>query len=82
MTYEQKEGQGSLFKNSDRETEQHPTHRGSLTLGGVQYWISAWPKTMKSGDKFLSLSVQPKKGPAATPAPVRAMPDFDDTIGF
>ena len=79
MSYEQKDGQGSLFKNEERETEQQPNYRGSLTIGGVQYWLSAWLKESKGGKKYMSLSAQPKLPPKAAPrAAVRD--EFD--VGF
>ena len=75
MAYEQKDGQGSLFKNKRKETEKHPDYTGSITINGVECWLSAWIKEGKSG-KFMSLSVgKPKqardetyKKPADAPA--------------
>ena len=59
MAYEQKDGQGSLFKNDKAGVETRPDYKGSCTIGGVQYWLSAW---IKDGDKgkWMSLSAQPK----------------------
>ena len=59
MSYEQREGQGSLFKN-EKEKESQPDYRGDCTIGGVKYWISVWIKTGKNG-KFMSLNIQPKE---------------------
>jgi hypothetical protein len=60
MAYEQRDGQGSLFKNDDKASEKHPDYKGDCTLNGQKYWISAWIKTGKNG-KFMSLSLQPKQ---------------------
>lgn len=60
MAYEQKEGQGSLFKNHDKKTDKHPEYRGDCTINGQQYWISAWIKEGKKG-KWMSLAIQPKE---------------------
>lgn len=60
MAYEQREGQGSLFKNEEKKSEKHPDYRGDCTLEGKKYWISAWIKTGKNG-KFMSLALQPKE---------------------
>jgi uncharacterized protein (DUF736 family) len=79
MAYDQREGQGSLFKNEDRETEQHPHYRGSITIGGQQYWLSAWLKEGKNGKKFMSLSAQPKKAPVQKVAP-KVEEKFEDDI--
>ena len=51
---------GALFKNKDRKTDSHPNLRGSITVNGVEYWISSWLKTSKAGEQFYSLAVQPK----------------------
>ena len=60
MAYEQREGQGSLFKNDKKEKDSHPDYRGDCTVNGVKCWISAWIKTGKNG-KFMSLNIQPKE---------------------
>lgn len=61
MAYEQKDGQGTLFKNKRKETEKHPDYTGSITINGTEHWLSAWIKDGKSG-KFMSLSLgKPKE---------------------
>lgn len=84
MAYEQKEGQGSLFKNDQKDTEQHPDYRGSILIGGKSYWLSAWIKSSKAGTKYMSLSAQPKKEQAAPSSgkTVEAVPEFTDDIPF
>ncbi len=59
MAYEQKDGQGSLFKNDKDGVENRPDLKGSITIAGKQYWLSAWTKEGDKG-KWLSLSAQPK----------------------
>ena len=51
---------GALFKNKDKKTDNHPDYRGSINVNGQEFWISSWLKTAKSGEKYMSLSVQPK----------------------
>ena len=51
---------GALFKNDKKETEKHPDYKGSLNVGGTDYWISGWLKTSKAGAKYMSLSVSAK----------------------
>ena len=89
MAYIQKDMTGSLFKNTRRTKDTHPNLTGSLRLGGQDYWLSAWTKTDKNGDKWLSLAVKPKDG-AVAPSPQRGpgprsqpvMADLDDEVPF
>ena len=60
---------GAVYKNDrQREGTKDPDRTGSCEIDGIQYWISGWLKTSKSGDKFLSLSFKRKdKQPAQQP---------------
>lgn len=78
---------GALFKNKDK-TEQTPTfadYNGSVNVEGREFWLNAWLKTAKSGQKYMSLSLKPKEAvsgqsqgyPQGQPQPA---PDpFDDS---
>jgi uncharacterized protein (DUF736 family) len=68
---------GALFANTERKTDKHPNARGTLNVDGVEYWISAWTKTSKKGDKYQSLSVQRKDAEQQS-----EKPPFDDAIPF
>ena len=81
------ENRGVLFKNDDKQSDKHPDYKGSINIDGVEYWLSSWIKTSKQGNKFMSLSVQPKQ--AAKPAKqAKQAPqvvdtnDFDDSDGI
>ena len=63
---------GALFKNNRKETEKHPDYTGSINVGGHDHWLSAWLKTDKNGNKFISLSVKRKDGTEARPEKVLA----------
>lgn len=53
---------GVLFKNDQKGNPKRPQYRGSINVAGVDYNISAWIKeSKKTGDKFMSLSVEEKK---------------------
>lgn len=55
MAYEQKDNSGSLFKNDRKEKETHPDYKGTVKIGGVEYWQSAWVKEV-NGKKYFSQS--------------------------
>lgn len=70
MAYEQKDGQGSLFRNDKKEPgnpahENYADYTGSCTLQGEQMWVNAWVKTSKDGKKYFSLSFKPKEAKGA-----------------
>lgn len=71
---------GILTRNDKGGNENRPDYRGSINVDGVEYWLSAWIKegregTKLAGQKYMSLSVQPKEArqdyaaPAPAPAP-------------
>ena len=80
MTYEQKDGQGSLFKNPKDGVETRPDYKGSATIDGQQYWVSGWIRDGEKG-KWMSLKIEPKdkRDSRTTPA---TMPDEDDRPPF
>jgi hypothetical protein len=57
---EKRENSGTLGKNERKEKETHPSHTGSATIAGVDYWVSAWVKEGARG-KFFSLSFKAKE---------------------
>jgi len=68
MAYEQKDNSGSFFKNRKKEKDTHPDMTGTVMLGGVEYWVSAWRKIDKNGDPWYSMSFKEKEArPAASP---------------
>jgi hypothetical protein len=80
MTTYDRTNSGLLTKNDKGGNESRPDYRGSINVAGVEYWLSAWIKegregTKLEGQKYMSLSVQPKDaqpGYAPAPAPVAA----------
>jgi len=61
MAYILKDGQGSLFKNEKKTSDNHPNARGELMIEGVLYEVAAWTKQGSKGP-FQSLSVKRKEG--------------------
>lgn len=56
--YKLEEGQGSLFvkAESERKSENSPTHNGKIMIGGKEYYLSGWRKKAGSGLAYLSLA--------------------------
>lgn len=57
------EKKGVLFSNKERK-EQNPNapdYTGNIQINGVEYWLSAWVKTSKNGNQFMSLAVKEKE---------------------
>ena len=76
---------GAIFKNDDKQQDNHPDYKGSLNVNGVDFWVSGWLKTSeKTGKKFLSLSVKPKEAAPVKKAskPSGGFEDFGDDVPF
>ena len=78
--YEQKPGQGSIFKNDKKETDKHPDYKGSLmTPDGHECWVSMWVKRPEGKQPYFSLSIQAKEKQAVQASVVSpALPVSDD----
>jgi len=59
MAWETKDNTGSLFKNDKKEKPSQPNARGRAKIGGVEYFLDAWTKEDKNGNKYQSLSFKP-----------------------
>jgi hypothetical protein len=88
MAFETREGQGALFVNDRKETEQQPDYRGNVRIAGVLYRLSGWRRD-SNGKRWLSLAIQPDQRtekpqePRAAGAPSQAAAqEFDDDIPF
>lgn len=89
MAYQQKDMEGSLFKNDKREKDTHPHMQGSCTIDGVKYWISAWTndgdKGRWQGLKFKRAEAapqQPREEPRKGGSSRIAGQDLEDDIPF
>ena len=58
-----KEGSASLFKNTRKQSENHPDYTGSIMLQGKEHYLSAWIKESPKVGKFFSISVGKVKEP-------------------
>jgi len=71
---------GSLFKNDRKDDAKFPDYKGSLNVDGTDYWLSAWIKVSKDGNKFMSLSVKNKNADASLqPKKKVKQEEFDDS---
>ena len=78
----QKELSGSMFKNQKKLTDQHPNMTGSALIAGVEYYVSAWTKTDKNGNKWQSMSFTKKDQPKNREQAEKAVSNMDDDIDF
>jgi hypothetical protein len=82
MSTKRTDNHGSLSRNKKKEKETQPTHKGSCTIEGRQYWISAYVNESRdSGEKYFKLYFEAKKTeeePAAEPiaVPLSESPDI------
>jgi uncharacterized protein (DUF736 family) len=85
MAYEQKDMTGNLFKNDKADNPKRPDYRGSITIEGRQWELSAWIQEGQKG-KYMSIKAQPPRERAA-PTPQAAQvakeaAEFSDDIPF
>lgn len=89
MTTYDNTNSGILTKNDKGDNEKRPDYRGSINVEGKDFWLSAWIKdgregTKLEGQKYLSITVQPKEESSSAPAvatKATAKP-VDDDIPF
>ena len=59
------EKRGVLFRNNPAAGgtmhPQAPAYKGQATVEGVEYWLSSWLETSKSGQKYMSLKFEKKE---------------------
>jgi len=60
MAFEQKDFEGVLFKNEDRNGDTDRHYSGNALIKGEDYWLSAWINTARSGKKYMKLKFEPK----------------------
>jgi len=82
MAYEQKDNSGAIFKNNKPKNEKSPPLTGNAMIGGVEYWVSAWSKTDKNGEKWVSFSVTPKNPSAGQRQTAKPVDLDEDSIPF
>ena len=48
---------GVLFKQTDKKNDKAPDYKGSFNYKGSEFKIAGWIKMSKTGNPFLSISV-------------------------
>jgi len=66
---------GALFKNNKRTKDTQPEYTGTCEINGQEFWISAWVKESKNGQKFFSMAYTPKDQNVAQSAPQAVTPN-------
>jgi len=56
-----KDNTGVLFKNDKKLSDNHPDYKGSITVGGVEYWISSWIKQGRTASSWAWRLLQKKR---------------------
>ena len=82
MAFEQKDNSGAIFKNNKKQNESSPPLTGNAVIGGVEYWVSAWSKTDKNGEKWISFSVKQKNPTSGQRQTTKAVDLDEDSIPF
>ena len=77
----QRDNSGVLFRSDKKENDRAPDYKGNITVGGQDYWLSAWIKEGKSG-KFMGLAVSPKEDYQPKQAPKKASFEDSDDMPF
>lgn len=76
----------NLFKNNRKQHDNHPDYRGDgKDADGNPYRISAWAKKTRTGDTYLSCSIEPdtyhRDNTASQPDPTRSTPHHAKMAG-
>lgn len=52
---------GVLFPNDKKQSDKHPDFKGSANINGVEVWLAGWKRTSQNGNRFISISIEPKE---------------------
>jgi hypothetical protein len=82
VAFEQKDNSGAIFKNKNPKSDKSPPLNGKAMIGGVEYWVSAWSKTDKNGEKWISFVVNPMNPPSEQRQTIEQVDLDNDSIPF
>lgn len=81
---------GAMWSSTDKQSDKHPDFKGSLNVGGMEYWLSGWKRKAGANPAapVVTFSIEAKQGHRgadrkehgeSTPP---ADYDFDDDLPF
>jgi len=73
---------GVLFREKEKKSESHPDFKGSINVGGKDYWLSGWVNESKQGQKYFKLSVTAKDGQSKAKPSAPTTDFIDEDIPF
>lgn len=83
MAYEQRDMNGSLFKNDRKEKDTHADYRGSALINGDEYWLDAWINKDRNGNSYMALKFKAKDAASnGRPQSASFETDLDDDVPF
>lgn len=62
MSYDNN-NRGAIWQNKEKQKDTHPDFKGSATIEGIEFWVSAWKRKADANPNSpaLSFSVTPKE---------------------
>lgn len=89
MSYDN-DNRGAIWKNDNKATDKHPDFKGKATIGGVDYYVSAWKRGPDDNPKAPALrfsvtavsDVAEKGMQQARQAAQPTADDFEDDLPF
>ena len=72
------ENSGILFKNNDKQAQNHADYKGSANIDGNEYFMDAWIRKGEKGN-FMSFKFKAKTG---KPAQTKFKEEDDDAFPF
>jgi hypothetical protein len=73
------DNQGAIWGNNNRKSANSPDFTGSMVVGGVDYWISAWKRKEDANPKAPALNFRLTPKEEIKPPTKYHTPDINDS---